>query len=168
MQRRLIIMRHAKSAWDTDAPDDHSRPLNERGRRDAPRMGRALEERGWVPDLVISSDSQRTRETWAGVQAELGAEPEVKFTRDLYHAGAMEIAEFCEEMGGASQTIMVLGHNPGWQQAVGYFSGERQRMTTANCALLEAEGEWADLMQASTWRLVDLLRPKDLPDEGDP
>ncbi len=160
--KRLIIMRHAKSAWDTDAPDDHSRPLNARGRRDAPRMARELEKRGWVPDLVISSDSQRTRETWEGMAPELSADVEVRFTRDLYHAGPTEIAEHCEAVDEFTETVMVLGHNPGWSRAVAYFSGEEEKMTTATCALLEADGEWDDLMQASSWRLVEVLRPKEL------
>lgn len=162
--KRLIIMRHAKSAWDTDAPDDHSRPLNDRGRRDAPRMGRALRARGWVPDLVLSSDAQRTRETWAGVEPELETDIEVRFKRDLYHAGPTEIAEECEQVGEHHETVMVLGHNPGWERAVAFFTDDHETMTTANCALLEAEGAWEDLMQASTWRLVDVLRPKELDD----
>lgn len=162
--KRLIIMRHAKSAWDTDAPDDHSRPLNDRGRRDAPRMARELRRRGWVPDLVISSDSERTRQTWAGMAPEFDQEIEVRFTRDFYHAGPMEIAEKCEAVGEFTETVMVLGHNPGWARAVAYLSGEEEQMTTANCALLEADGEWVDLMQASSWRLVNVLRPKELDD----
>ena len=59
MTRRLILMRHAKSDWGT-GDDDHDRPLNARGRGDAPRVGEALRELGWVPDLVVLSDSART------------------------------------------------------------------------------------------------------------
>jgi len=69
MQRRLMLMRHAKSAWQSQAPSDHERPLNERGRRNAPRVGKRLAELGWVPDHVIGSDSRRTRETWERMQA---------------------------------------------------------------------------------------------------
>ena len=67
MHRRLIIMRHAKSSWTSGALSDHERPLNARGIRDAPRVGAALVKRGWLPQLVLSSDSERTRETFAGM-----------------------------------------------------------------------------------------------------
>ena len=60
MQRRLMVMRHAKSSWKSQVPTDHERPLNERGRRDAARVGKRLAELGWVPDFVVSSDSRRT------------------------------------------------------------------------------------------------------------
>lgn len=159
--KRLIVMRHAKSSWTSDAPNDHARPLNKRGRRDAPRMGRELSDRGWVPELVLSSDSQRTRETWAGVATEMGDDIDVQFTKDLYHGGSREVRDLCGELVGP-HTVLVLGHNPGWEDVVGYLTGESPTMTTANCALLEAGGEWADLMKSSAWQLVDVLRPKEL------
>ncbi len=65
MTRRLIVMRHAKSSWKHAGLTDHQRPLNKRGRKDAPRVARALIERGWTPRRVLSSDAARTRETWA-------------------------------------------------------------------------------------------------------
>lgn len=162
--KRLVIMRHAKSAWDTSAPTDHARPLNERGRRDAPRMANELAARGWLPDTVISSDSERTRETWSRFAAHLD-EPttEVRFTRDLYHAGPTEIATACSTLDAQTSTAMVIGHNPGWESAVQYFTGVGEQMTTANCALLEADGgSWEDLMKPGVWRLVTVLRPKEL------
>lgn len=158
--KRLIVMRHAKSAWDTNARDDHARPLNGRGRKDAPRMGAELRERGWVPDRVVSSDSQRTRETWQGVRSELG-EIEAEFTRKLYHAGPREVLDVMESLD-EEETLLVLGHNPGWQDVVEFLSGTEVQMTTANCALLEGEGDWMDLARTSAWSLIEVLRPKEL------
>ena len=59
MERRLIVMRHAKSSWKNESLRDHERPLNKRGRRDAPRIGEELASLGWVPQRVISSDATR-------------------------------------------------------------------------------------------------------------
>ena len=160
--KRLILMRHAKSSWDSGAATDHARPLNGRGRRDAPRMGEALAERDWIPDVVISSDSERTRLTWAGVAPELGEDIDVTFTRDLYHGGPGDIIAVCEGLDDSISCAMVLGHNPGWEDAVEAFTGTYARMTTANCALLQANGTWAELMNAGAWELVDVLRPKEL------
>ncbi len=82
MTMRLIIMRHAKSDWNSGAASDHARPLNKRGRRDAPRVANRLGELGWQPDYVISSDSRRTRETLELMLPHLnhGSDPTVDFS----------------------------------------------------------------------------------------
>ena len=162
MERRLIIMRHAKSSWNTDSPTDHARPLNGRGRNDAPRIAQRLMELGWMPELVVSSDSQRTTETWVRMEAIFGEEIAVEFTREFYGAGADEIAESSLEWPDSVSTVMVLGHNPGWEYAVAALSGEHTTMTTANAALLVGEGDdWHQAMDGE-WSLTDLLRPKEL------
>ena len=93
MQRRLIIMRHAKSSWNSPAATDHARPLNKRGQHDAPRVGTALVEQDWTPDLVLSSDSQRTRETFAGMTESFPGGIEVRFLSSFYHGGLNAIRE---------------------------------------------------------------------------
>ncbi len=161
--RRLIVMRHAKSSWKSDAPTDHERPLNKRGRRDAPRIGAALEAVGWRPELVISSDSERTRETWSRMEEALGGAPEVRFTRALYHAGLDEVCDALRAVDEAA-TVMLLGHNPGWEEVVDGLAGEATTMTTANAALLEIDAaSWHEAVgRPGDWRLVDVLRPKEL------
>lgn len=160
---RLLVIRHAKSAWDTDAPTDHDRPLNKRGRRDAPRIGQALAEMGWTPELVLSSDSERTRETWKRMKVAFDGEPEVRFTRDLYHAGIDEVVEALGQVDQAD-TVAIIGHNPGWEDVVEYFGGEYHRMTTCNAALFEIdESNWRQAAEREgAWNLADLLRPKEL------
>ena len=160
--KRLIVMRHAKSSWDSGASSDHARPLNDRGRRDAPAMGRALADRDWVPQRIFSSDSQRTRETYDGLLEGLGENVDATFTREFYHAGPNAVIRVCESLDESLQTVLVLGHNPGWEDVVGYLSGNDVSLTTANCALLEASGPWMEVMTHGAWDLVDVLRPKDL------
>lgn len=165
--KRLIVMRHAKSGWETGPGGDHARPLNERGRRDAPRMGAALQDRGWVPDRVLSSDSRRTRETYDGLVEGLRTEVDVTFTNDLYHAGPREVVAACEGLDEETETALVLGHNPGWENVVNYLSGEFIMMSTGDCALLEADGSWMELMTEGAWTLVEVLRPRtSIPGEG--
>ncbi len=117
MQRRLILMRHAKSSWKFPELDDHARPLNKRGRRSAPQVAAALAERGWVPELVVSSDSARTRETWAGMAPALG-EPEVVFTERLYHEGLEALIEEAAGWPPEVACVLALGHNPCWEDAL--------------------------------------------------
>jgi phosphohistidine phosphatase len=162
--KRLIVMRHAKSSWDTDAPTDHERPLNQRGRRDAPLVGAELARRGWVPDAVISSDSVRTRETWERIARALPAPGRVEFTPLLYGGGLGAIQEVLGPLGDAVITALLLGHNPGFEGAVGWLTGEPVALTTANAALLvHPSDHWATAALAQgEWAIEAIVRPKEL------
>ena len=162
MGKRLIIMRHAKSSWTSGAATDHQRPLNKRGRRAAPLIGARLRDLGWIPDLVIASDSERTRETWQRMRAEFPQSVEERFSRSFYHGGLNAIESACARLADDVTTVLVLGHNPGWEGAVAELGGQCERMTTANAALLKCDADcWAEAMEAD-WVLEDMLRPKEL------
>ena len=164
MRRRLVVMRHAKSSWDSHAVDDHGRPLNKRGKRDAPAIAKALQHLGWTPEIVYSSDSQRTTETFERMCDQLCPTPSINYLPALYHGGIHEIRDAVIQTSDDVQTVMVLGHNPGWQHAVGWLSGKFESMTTANAALLETSSDnWRDAMQEEGgWQLIDVLRPKEI------
>ena len=155
-------MRHAKSSWTSGAATDHQRPLNKRGRRAAPLIGARLRELGWTPDLVIASDSERTRETWQRMQAEFPDYVEERLDSDFYHGGLADITSACTRLTNDISTVLVLGHNPGWEDAMAELAGQWVRMTTANAALLESDmNDWAEIIEGN-WVLVDILRPKEL------
>ena len=164
MLRRLIVLRHAKSSWKSGPQTDHDRPLKGRGRRDAPRVGARLAELGWIPEQVLSSDAQRTRETWALMADAFDPPPEVSFRRELYLAGPAAVdAALCalpDDVGCA----LALGHNFGWEEVVTWLCGEEVGLTTCNAALLSAEGEsWMDALAAAPhWTLHQVIRPKEL------
>ena len=164
MRRRLVILRHAKSDWTTDAPDDHSRPLNRRGRKDAPRVARQISKLGWAPEHVLSSDSQRTRETFELMTDGLGSPP-VTFLASLYHAGPRELSLALADLPDSIACGMAIGHNPGWEDVVHWLCGESLRLTTANAALLSIDdaSSWPDALgRAGFWTLVNVVRPKEL------
>lgn len=165
-KRRLILLRHAKSDWHAGADIDHERPLNARGRRDAPRVAERLAELGWVPQVVWSSDATRTRETWSLVRPALSDPPDLPaevFTRDLYLAAPAQIRATIAALPVGADTAMLIGHNPGWEDAVHELTGVRARMTTCNAALLSTEaGSWADAAQRNDWVLEQVVRPKEL------
>ncbi len=108
MSRLLILTRHAKSAWDSPTLSDHDRPLNKRGRKSAPAIGKWLRSNGWLPDEVLSSTATRTRETWKrlGLTA-----PKVSFTRALYLTDSDEMRAILSAASG--RAVLMLGHNPG-------------------------------------------------------
>ena len=105
--KRLILMRHAKSDWSASG-DDHSRPLNARGKASAPAMGAWLCDQGWVPDEVLCSTATRTRQT-----LDLLGLPKVptRFERALYLADGDEITDVLRDAEGAC--VLLLGHNYG-------------------------------------------------------
>jgi len=162
MQRRLMLMRHAKSSWQSPAPTDHERPLNKRGRRDAQRVGKRLTEIGWVPDLVMGSDSRRTQETWERMQKHF-PDVRVSFARALYLGGPAELRTEVARVSADVRTVLVLGHNPGWEEAVKALSGREVEMTTANAVLLEGKGAtWGEALRRGRWSVVGVVRPKEL------
>src|SRR5688500_390807 len=91
MQRRNNQMRPANSSCKSDETADHARPLNESSKKDAPKNARRLAELDWVPDLVVASDSERTRQTWARMEEAFTSKPQVAFTRRLYLASIGEV-----------------------------------------------------------------------------
>jgi phosphohistidine phosphatase len=162
--RRIILMRHAKSSWKSNAPNDHARPLNKRGRRDAPRVGAYLAELGWTPDWIVSSDSTRTIETLERMREALRYEGDVLLTRRLYHAGIREIRSVLSALEPSVHTVLLLGHNPGWEDALEALTGEDHLLKTANAALMSCDdGNWADAIEMDgCWALRELVRARDL------
>ncbi len=162
--RRLIVMRHAKSSWKSEARTDHERPLNKRGRRDAPRVGAHLAEIGWLPDLVLSSDSMRTQLTYAGLTDGLGSVP-VEWLPAFYHGGTEALRTALAEVPDEIGSVLVLGHNPGWEEAVGWFTGGSIILKTACAALLENDNpSWpAAIAERGVWRVHTVIRPGEVP-----
>jgi len=160
--RRLILMRHAKSSWADHGQADHERPLNKRGRRDAPRVAQELADLGWEPDFIVSSDARRTQETWERMAPILGSSLPVHWSNDLYLAGLGDLQADSGHWPNEAHTILALGHNPGWEQALGQLAGAWSGMTTANAGLLEGAGStWSEALEQS-WELARLIRPREL------
>lgn len=153
---RLVVLRHAKSAW--PKTDDHSRPLAPRGRRDAPAAGRWLREARIVPDRVVCSTALRTRQTWDLVGPELGAEPAVTYDDRLYDAGADEILVVVRDTPEEIRTLLVIGHNPGLQDMTLALAGDAVGDTrdqvlaafpTSAIAVLSCPRPWSALTPGS-------------------
>ncbi|MFO1105552.1 MAG: histidine phosphatase family protein [Amaricoccus sp.] len=163
--KTLILMRHAKSSWDDPAEADIDRPLNKRGREDAGKVGRWLRKRGLAPDLALVSTAERTRESWAGVTAELGT-CLVDFRPELYHADAPTMLAALRRAEG--ERVLMLGHNPG----IGEFArrllaemstaqGFADYPTAATAVIAFPVGSWAEIGWSSG-RLMDFAIPRAL------
>ena len=109
--KRLILTRHAKSAWDDPLTPDHERPLNDRGKAAAADLGQWLASRGYAPEKVLCSDAVRTQQTWAGIAPALAAAPVVELKPALYHAGPDVMLAVLRN--ATADCVMMIGHNPG-------------------------------------------------------
>jgi len=163
MLRRLLIMRHAKSSWDNPAQSDHERPLNARGRRAADAVGKTLSARGFAPQLIWSSDAQRTRETATLLIRAIPGAQTVTYSSAFYHAGAQTVIDTAAALGepDSIETLMWLGHNPGWSDLFEHFTGQAHRFPTGSCAVLERRGD-GDWLDSESWTLKDMILPRDL------
>jgi len=111
--RRLILFRHAKSAWGDPGLADHDRPLSDRGRLAASLMGAYLADQGLRPDRVLVSSSVRTIETWRLARRAFDAEPDIEVAEALYHADPASMLAVVQALPETVETAMVIGHNPG-------------------------------------------------------
>jgi len=158
----LILTRHAKSAWNTDAPSDHARPLNKRGRRSAGALGNWLREQPVLPAQVLSSSAQRTRETYELMELPIP----VVFTERLYHATPEIILDVLRE--ASKPEVLLLGHNPGLlnfaHQIVKHPPAHSRFDDYPTGATLMVQFDidhWAQLQPASG-KVLDFVVPREL------
>lgn len=163
--KTLLLMRHAKSGWDTEGVSDHDRPLNDRGNRTAPAMGLVLVKKGLVPDLIVSSTALRARETALAVAAACEWKHEVRLTRDLYMAEPDDILSVVAQVPDEAQRVLVVGHNPGMEDLVSDLSFMRNSMPTATIAMFELDvSSWSVPVDGKVAKLVDVWRPREIGD----
>lgn len=116
----LVLVRHAKSDWGDPSLDDHDRPLNDRGMRDAPRMARQLAESGFRPDVILSSTAVRARTTAEAFGAELGVA--VALDPQLYGAPARVL--LAAAAATRARSVVVVAHDPGMSALAGHLSDD--------------------------------------------
>ncbi|MEE3242890.1 MAG: histidine phosphatase family protein, partial [Candidatus Thermoplasmatota archaeon] len=160
MISRLILMRHAKSSWKYPDLSDHERPLNKRGRKAAVKVAKELIRLEWTPEILYSSDSERTKETWSRMNKHING-VKVEYSHKLYHSGIKKILKNIPDEPEC-ETIMILGHNPGCADFLSYLCGEWHRMPTAATALLTIKNQDKSWKSKSNWILEELLIPREL------
>jgi len=163
MNRQILVMRHAKSSWKQLGMTDHQRPLNERGRLTASQMARYLADVAWTPDKIIASDAQRTRETAQLLQA-IWQIDDIVYSPTFYLAGIEAVRDTLQREDPRLQSVLLLGHNPGWQEVVHWLTGETVTLKTASTALLSCTSPtWEKSMdRAGQWRLIRLVHPSEI------
>jgi phosphohistidine phosphatase len=137
--RRLTLVRHAKSDMGLPGQQDWDRALNRRGQQDAPEMSRRLRERGFKPDLILSSPAVRALSTASIMARELKV-PAERIAQDerLYLAQAQAIFDVVRELGGDAQHVMVFAHNPGITECANRLSAGENIDNMPTCAVFSA------------------------------
>jgi phosphohistidine phosphatase len=147
--KKLFIVRHAKSSWDHPHLSDFERPLNNRGRSDAPEMGDRLVTLGLKPDLIISSPANRAITTAREISIKLGMEPsDIRQNADLYHAHASTMRRIISQTRDEHNIIMLFGHNPGLTYLIEDLCDfDLENLPTCGVCGIEFEVEsWAEVL----------------------
>ena len=159
----LLILRHAKSSWEFEELSDHDRPLNNRGRRDAPLMGRKLLKEQLVPQIIISSSAVRAHSTARKVAKACGYEDEILIDPVLYGSGYSDYLNVLINQEDKHDIIMLVGHNPISEQLVEVLTGEIVTMPTCAIACISLPiTSWKQIIAKTKGQLLNLWRPKEL------
>jgi len=158
-----LILRHAKSSWDDPAVPDHDRPLTDRGKKDAKRIGQLLTELSLVPDLIVCSTAKRARKTANKVAKACGYGGPIEVNPRLYEAYPGHFIEVLREVDDEHATVLVVAHNPGLEELLRYLTGQNESLPTATLAQLTLDiDRWQSLSVPPGGKLAGVWRPKEL------
>jgi phosphohistidine phosphatase len=175
--KTVFLLRHAKSSRDHPELDDHDRPLNKRGKRQAPEMGKLILAENLTPDLILSSTAKRASKTAQAVAENCGYDGKVDWIDDFYPGWPADYLRVLSELPDGVQRVMVVGHNPGLEEFLRLLVGEAGTehlssvnysgtarilsgtLPTATLAQVDLPLEsWQDLTASTRGKLVRILR----------
>ena len=170
--KNILLLRHAKSAWNTPHQSDHDRPLNDRGERAARAMADHVAANAPRPGLILCSTAARTRQTLAPLVKSLSSPtPPISLEKQLYLASESELLERLQALSDDVETVMLIGHNEGIGELAVALAGLgppealqrlRDKYPTGTLALLTLpQGPWSALAPG-TCELLAFVRPRDL------
>ena len=159
--KKLLIMRHAKSDWADGSKKDFDRPLNKRGEKAAPLVGKELKKRGLSLDLVISSPALRAKMTAEAVAENSGYNKDIVWNESFYFGYTSEIFQAIKDIDESVENVIIFGHNPTWSAISEMLSGNFTDMKTADVVVLEYSGKWKDLIEKSCKQIM-YISPKNL------
>ena len=147
--KNLYLTRHAKSSWGNPGLADIDRPLNGRGKKAAPLMGKLIVNRGENPELLISSPANRAFSTAKEFAKEMGcAETNIIVNRAIYGAGAQQLLNLVQDVDDLYNSIMLFGHNPTFTSFCNMLSGENI-LNIVTCGVVRIDFEF------SSWKNID-------------
>ena len=165
MSKQLFVLRHAKSDHGNRTLSDHDRPLNERGRESAAKMGAFMRTHDLIPELVLSSSSVRTTEPLSLLPQAAELHAKTEFQDLLYLASAQTMLEIAATRAHGEERVMLVGHNPGSEDVLHVLGLGIHEMPTCSLAHIELDiDDWVLATGSVKARLIDLWLVKSLPD----
>lgn len=165
MPQTLYLLRHAKSSWKDASMRDFDRPLKGRGRDAAKQIGKRLASEKPQPVLVVCSPAARTRETAEIVLENSNLKADVTFEQRIYEASLRDLLHVVSGIPDDKEVVMMIGHNPGFEELTAYLSGEHRRMPTCALAKIRLDvTSWKDI-KAGEGTLAWFITPKELPED---
>jgi phosphohistidine phosphatase len=160
--KTLLLLRHAKSSWKQPEMADHDRPLNRRGKKEAPKVGRYLKENDLVPDLILSSTARRAHDTAQAVADECGFAGQIDLYQDLYLSDTACYLDLLHCLPDDANRVLVVGHNPDLDELLTLLTDVAEHMTTAALAQVDLPiTSWQELSEATDGRLQNLWAPRE-------
>jgi phosphohistidine phosphatase len=160
--KSLLLMRHAKSSWKHPDLPDRDRPLNKRGEKDAPKMGKLLKHEELIPQRILSSTAVRACKTAEAVAEKIGYKEEITYLDPLYMAEPAGILDVLKTIPADIKRVLVVGHNPGMEGLVQILSRKVVSLPTAAIAWIKLPIDaWDQLNMGVEGKLKKLWRPKD-------
>ena len=161
--KSVLILRHAKSSWKDPGLPDHGRPLNKRGKRDAPLMGRLLKREDLVPEIMISSTAIRACSTAEAVAKTSGYKGEIILDKSLYAAGPEAYLGVMHDLSVEYVRVLIIGHNPGLEELVEMLTEEIHLFPTCSLAHVKLRvGKWSEIDNKIKGQVAEKWRPRDL------
>jgi phosphohistidine phosphatase len=158
--KTLLLLRHAKSSK-TGNIKDFDRPLNQRGIKAAPQMGKSLRKRKLKLDLVLSSPAERARQTAQLTLDSARMNVELRYDERIYDASAARLLEVVSQIEDNANVAMLVGHNPGMEDFLKVLTGEKRHLSTAALACIELNVEKWNKVRAQVGRLEWLAKPNE-------
>jgi len=145
--KTLYLARHAKSYWKDQSIPDFDRPLNSRGKRDAPFMGEVLKDKKVRPDLIISSPAKRTKKTAIEIASKIGySEKKILYNEELYEASSNTIIKVLNKIDEKYKSVMIFAHNPGLTLLNNHISNNYiENIPTCGIVALQLDKKWNEL-----------------------
>lgn len=159
--KSLLLLRHAKSSWKQPEMHDHERPLNKRGKKEAPKVGKYLKENNLIPELILSSTALRALYTARAVAEEIGYEEPIDLHQDLYLSDTACYLDTLRCLPDEVNRVLVVGHNPELDEFLTLLTDVTTHLTTAALAQIDLPiSSWQELNEATDARLLNIWSPK--------
>ncbi len=158
--KTLLLLRHAKSSWKQQGINDHDRPLNKRGKKEAPKVGKYLLSNDLMPDLILSSTARRALDTAQAVIDESGYAGKLEQRPDLYLSDTSCYLDALQGLPDSVNRVLVVGHNPDVEELLAVLTDVKEHMTTSALAVINLPiSNWEELNEATDGRLQNLWAP---------